>query len=642
MKKILSTFLAFLATVLTATAVNPVGVFSTDGYYRVQNYGSERYAYVTDNTDNSDIVRNVFDLAALQLWKDLDRTISDPGSIIYIEQHGTNHYDLRAQGTGVYTMTGMYVNVKPSSSPAFKSLGLYEVSATGQFGGVTATKYLSDGEQSSVPDGVMSLNGTGAYRQWAVFPVSAADETNYFGITPTVTVADKHYYPFYAAFPFNFHSAGMKAYIITKVDAALGMAVLAEVTGTIPASTPVLIECSSTKPANNRLDLLASSSATVNGNLLRGVYFCNNKRPKSKDALTLFDANTMRVLGVTTEGQLGFVSKSANLKTFSNNVGSYLPANQAFLPVAEGTPEELKIVTEAEYQEALANIEYTITYMVDGKVYGTQSFKAGVAVTALDDPQKDGHTFNGWEGVPTEMPAQDVVVTGSFSINSYTITYVLEGDTYQTSTVIYGEKPATVPEPTREGYSFTGWEGVPETMPAHDVVVTGSFTINSYTLTFILDGKVFQTMTVVYGEEPTDVPEPTREGYTFSGWSGLPATMPAHDVQVVGTFTVNSYSLIYMVDDEIYQQFEVNYGEAITPLADPVREGYTFNGWDDVPATMPAHDVVVKGSFTLNDAIRDIVTDGKHVVYTLTGRRVEKNVIRKGVYIVDGKKVVLK
>ena len=86
----------------------------------------------------------------------------------------------------------------------------------------------------------------------------------------------------------------------------------------------------------------------------------------------------------------------------------------------------------------------------------------------------------------------------------------------------------------------------------------------------------------------------------------------------------------------------MNYGEAITPLADPVREGYTFNGWDNVPATMPAHDVVVKGSFTLNDAIRDIVADGKHVVYTLTGRRVEKNVIRKGVYIVDGKKVVLK
>lgn len=581
MKKSLFACLALLFATLSARGAQPVSVYSTDGYYRVQNYATERYTYVTDNTDNSDIARNAFDMAAIQLWKDLDRAISDPASIIYIEQHGTDHYDLRAQGTGVYAMLGMYVNVKVSSSPAFKSLGLYEVSATGSFGGVTATKYLSDGEQASVPDGVMSLNGTGQYRQWAVFPVSATDEDNYFGITPTVMVGTKHYYPFYAAFPFNFHSAGMKAYIVTKVDDKMGMAVMTEVTGAVPASTPVLIECSSAQATNNRLDLLASSDAALSGNLLKGVYFCNQKRPKSKDALTAFDANTMRVLGVTAGGELGFVSQSTNLKTFSNKEGSYLPANQAYLPVSEGTPSELKLVTEAEYQEALANMEYTITYMVDGVAYETQSYKAGAEVSALDNPQKEGYTFSGWDGVPTEMPDHDVVVTGSFSVNSYTLTYVLDGETYQTFTIVYGEQPTAVTVPDREGYTFSGWEGLPSTMPANDVTVTGSYIVNTYTLTYVLDGETYGTFTVAYGEHPTIVPDPTREGYTFEGWEGI-------------------------------------------------------------PSTMPAHDVVVTGHFTPINAIRDIAVDGSHVVYTLSGRRVPMNVVRKGIYIIDGKKVVIK
>ena len=581
MKKTLFACLSLLLATLSARGTQPVSVYSSDGYYRVQNYATERYTYVTDNTDNSDIARNAFDMAAIQLWKDLDRAISDPASIIYIEQHGTDHYDLRAQGTGVYAMLGMYVNVKASSSPAFKSLGLYEVSATGSFGGVTATKYLSDGEQASVPDGVMSLNGTGQYRQWAVFPVSATDEDNYFGITPTVMVGTKHYYPFYAAFPFNFHSAGMKAYIVTKVDAKMGMAVMTEVTGAVPASTPVLIECSSALATNNRLDLLASSGAALSGNLLKGVYFCNQKRPKSKDALTAFDANTMRVLGVTAGGELGFVSQSTNLKTFSNKEGSYLPSNQAYLPVSEGTPSELMLVTEAEYQEALANKEYTITYMVDGVAYETQSYKAGAEVSALANPQKEGYTFSGWDGVPTEMPDHDVVVTGSFSVNSYTLTYVLDGETYQTFTIVYGEQPTAVTVPDREGYTFSGWEGLPSTMPANDVTVTGSYTVNTYTLTYVLDGETYGTFTVAYGEQPTILPDPTREGYTFEGWEGI-------------------------------------------------------------PSTMPAHDVVVTGHFTPINAIRDIAVDGSHVVYTLSGRRVPMNVVRKGIYIIDGKKVVIK
>ena len=60
---------------------------------------------------------------------------------------------------------------------------------------------------------------------------------------------------------------------------------------------------------------------------------------------------------------------------------------------------------------------------------------------------------------------------------------------------------------------------------------------NVYTLTYLLDGEVYRTAFLYHGATVTPEPEPEpRAGYTFSGWIGLPETMPDHDVIVTGTF----------------------------------------------------------------------------------------------------------
>ena len=64
--------------------------------------------------------------------------------------------------------------------------------------------------------------------------------------------------------------------------------------------------------------------------------------------------------------------------------------------------------------------------------------------------------------------------------------------------------------------------------------------------------------------------------------------MPAHDVTVNGSFSVNSYSLEYIVDGEVYKTITLEFGTAITPEAEPTKEGYTFSGWSEIPETMPA------------------------------------------------------
>ena len=133
------------------------------------------------------------------------------------------------------------------------------------------------------------------------------------------------------------------------------------------------------------------------------------------------------------------------------------------------------------------------------------------------------------------------------------MTYIVDGNAYKTLTVDYGTAITPEAEPTKEGYTFSGWSEIPATMPANDVEVSGSFTVNSYTLTYIVDGNAYKTLTVDYGTAITPEAEPTKEGYTFSGWSEIPAAMPAHDVEVTGSFTVNSYTLTYIVDGNAQQ-----------------------------------------------------------------------------------------
>ena len=100
------------------------------------------------------------------------------------------------------------------------------------------------------------------------------------------------------------------------------------------------------------------------------------------------------------------------------------------------------------------------------------------------------------------------------------------------------------------------------------------FYLNSYRLTYMLDGLQYSSEFVDYGTALTPKDAHVKEGYTFSGWDGLPATMPAQDVIVNGSFAVNSYTLTYMLDGVVYVTESVAYGTALTLKDAPVKDGY--------------------------------------------------------------------
>ena len=301
--------------------------------------------------------------------------------------------------------------------------------------------------------------------------------------------------------------------------------------------------------------------------------------------------------------------------------------------------------------------QYTLTFNADNgteDVEITQDY--GTKFDTPADPTREGYTFAGWDmDIPETIPAEDMRFTAKWIANQYTLTFDSDGGSDVAAiTQDYGTKIETPAAPTKTGYTFAGWDNeIPETMPAESMSFKAQWTINQYTLTFNADnGTEDVEITQDYGTKFETPADPTREGYTFAGWDmDIPETIPAEDMSFTALWSVNSYKLVYILDGEVYAEYDVEYGSEITPENDPEKTGYTFDGWTGIPETMPAHDVEIYGSFSVVTAIRTILADEKAVdVYNLNGVLVKRNVevdkldkvLKKGVYIICGKKFVVK
>ena len=381
------------------------------------------------------------------------------------------------------------------------------------------------------------------------------------------------------------------------------------------------------------------------------------------------------------------------------------PVKEGFTFAGWGDVEECVPAHDVSYIAAYRRNVYKVTYKVDGEVYATDSISYGDEIVMCEDPAKEGHTFSGWSDAPATMPAGDVVIEGSFAVNTYNVIYKVDGEEYKVVPVVYGSEIVVIEAPIKEGHTFSGWSEAPATMPAEDVVIEGTFTVNNYTVTYLVDGEVYAAESVAYGTEiilidapvkeghtfsgwseaPATMPAndvtieglfavntynviykvdgeeykviplaygseiilietPVKEGHTFSGWSEAPMTMPAEDVVIEGTFTVNNYTVTYFVDGEVYATETVAYGSAITLLEEPTKEGYTFSGWSEAPATMPAEDIVIEGSFSPITTINGVVYDAEDLlIYNLRGERIiDVDELERGIYIINGKKVWVK
>ncbi len=242
------------------------------------------------------------------------------------------------------------------------------------------------------------------------------------------------------------------------------------------------------------------------------------------------------------------------------------------------------------------------------------------------------------------MPATDLSFEGSYSINYYKLTYVIDDEVYKIDSIAYGETITVIDDPVKEGHTFNGWSESPDVMPANDIIIKGSFTANKYLVTFIVDDVIVSSDSLEYGTAIVAPAIPVLEGYTFSWWPEVDETVPATDVVYTGSYTANVYKIFYFVGTTLVHIAEVAYGEAIPEYVyEPTTEGDVFMGWiGETYETMPAHDVTYMANIT-NDVLQLTIDNSQSSIYDLMGRKVtDTEKLRGGIYIVNGRKVFIK
>ena len=242
--------------------------------------------------------------------------------------------------------------------------------------------------------------------------------------------------------------------------------------------------------------------------------------------------------------------------------------------------------------------QYQITFINDNQTIISTlllDYQADLAnISYPQHPVKEGYEFISWDKtLPQNMPAEHITLQAVYEIKTFNLIFIDDqGVLISTLTYPFNSDLSNVviPEaPTKEGHVFSSWnKEIPSTMPATDVTIQALYSINQYNIQFLdFDGSVISNETYDYGTELTldDYPtEPIRVGYTFTGWSeALPITMPASNLVLEANYTINTYVISFMTEDNlVIDSQSFNYGADLTNLTipqEPIKEGYEFKGW---------------------------------------------------------------
>ena len=233
----------------------------------------------------------------------------------------------------------------------------------------------------------------------------------------------------------------------------------------------------------------------------------------------------------------------------------------------------------------------------------------GSDVPAVANPIKEGYVFSVWNPeLPKKFPAENGTYTAQWAKEGdYTITYHLDGDSYNTNPASYNVETATITlnPAIKIGYDFAGWydnaacSGYPVTH-----IVKGStgnkefwpkWKVRSYTITYNLDGGTNNSSnpdsyTV---ETETIILKPAiKIGYDFLGWydnascSGYPVTHiekgSTRNKEFWAKWEAIPYTITYHLNggkNDADNSANYTIETKTILLKDAEKEGYTFKGW---------------------------------------------------------------
>ena len=295
---------------------------------------------------------------------------------------------------------------------------------------------------------------------------------------------------------------------------------------------------------------------------------------------------------VEEEGVPGY---SVNLDdgTVEDNTISIVVTNTKDVVIPDPDPETIVIT----YTDGQGNVLQTETI-----VRGTDETPAPA------DPVREGYKFVGWDRV-TNPETGDVSYTAQWEEvpgpQQITIKYLDPENEDETKREVINEtinrgddEPAQPADPTREGYTFVGWERITDaegnvTYAAKWEKVPDPAKI---TVSYVDgQGNTIQTDEIVRGDNEPAAPEaPTRIGFSFTGWERTVdpetgnVTYTATWAEVPGLTPKVSYVDPKAEDGKMilaakkYDGQDAADTEASAKAdapTDPTHEGYTFVGW---------------------------------------------------------------
>ena len=247
--------------------------------------------------------------------------------------------------------------------------------------------------------------------------------------------------------------------------------------------------------------------------------------------------------------------------------------------------------------------QFTVTFKdYNDNTLKTETVDSGASATPPNTPNRDGYTFASWNGVYTNVTAdQEVIATYTQnppSITTYTVIFKdYDGTVLKTVENVISGSSVTAPEdPVRSGYRFTGWDKAFNNITS-DLTVTAQY-IQQFTVTFKdYNGTTLKTETVDSGASATPPTNPSRDGHEFKSWSGTYTNVT--DNQVV-TATYNeivvgdTYTVTFVDHDGttvLGTDTVVSGGTADIP-ANPTRSGYIFAGWQGIYENVTSNQTV--------------------------------------------------
>lgn len=285
------------------------------------------------------------------------------------------------------------------------------------------------------------------------------------------------------------------------------------------------------------------------------------------------DSVTITVNGTTVTSGSTF---TINLGT-TNNTTSVNTSIKGTSNKASGSVSFSELLYTVTYTEQVVKPTYTVTFKDwDGTTLKTQTVEEGSSATAPSNPTREGYNFTGWDKSFNNITA-NVTITAQYSIKTYTVIFKDDdGSTLKTQTVNHGSNATAPSNPSKDGYTFTGWDKSFNNITS-DLTVTAQYSINTYTVTFKdWDGSTLKTQTVNYGSNATAPSNPIRDGYEFIGWDKA-------FTNVTSNLTVTAqYTKIETPEPPSGELVEKT--EALRPISVTQDSGYN-NTWTNIANT---------------------------------------------------------